>query len=589
MVPHGHWAFMANTDVNAAQRRGQAATNPFVRLVNELGVTRLSVIAAVTGGVVLGVVYLTGQLTKAPMGLLFSNLSVTDAASITQQLQQQNIPFDLKGDGTTIYVDQSQVAPMRMRLAAQGLPAGQDVGYEIFDKGDSFGQTSFQENLNRQRALEGELARTIRSISKIEQARVHLAIPEHELFERDAKPPTASIVLKTRGYLDKETVSAIQHLVASAVEGLDPSNVSIVDERGELLASGGKSEQEAMATVSLDDKQAAYEERLRDQILSIVNKYTGTGNAQVQVAADLDFSRLTKQSTVYDPDTQVVASTTTTEERETSSDKQDNAQTVSVSSSLPNNQTPADTGSGGGTSSSNRSRTEEQTAYQNSSTVSTEVTEPGKLVRLSVAVLVDGTYDSDAKGNKTYKARPQSDLDQIKELIKAGIGFDAKRGDQVTVANLPFAQLTVPEGGDVKAPFLGLTKPDYIYIAQIGGLFVLALILLLLVIRPLLMGLLRTAGGTMVGGQLAAAGAAGAIAAGGGTGAPALIAAQQAAIARGEPIPQITHVQGIGSQIDLAQIEGQVKESSVKKVGEVVANHPDESLAILRNWMQQAD
>src|SRR5262249_46536501 len=157
----------------------------------------------------------------------------------------------------------------------------------------------------------------------------------------------------------------------------------------------------------------------------------------------------------------------------------ENDQTVSVSSSLPNNQTPANTGTGGGTSSSNRSRTEEQTAYQNSSTVSTEVSEPGKLQKLSVAVLVDGTYDTDAKGKKTYKARAQNELDQIKELIKAGIGFDAKRGDQVTVANLPFAQLTVPEGGDVKAPFLGLTKPDYLYIGQIGGLFILALILLL--------------------------------------------------------------------------------------------------------------
>ncbi|MFZ1989360.1 MAG: flagellar basal-body MS-ring/collar protein FliF, partial [Alphaproteobacteria bacterium] len=541
---------------------------------------------------VLGVVYLTGQLTKPPMGLLYANLDVTDAASITQQLQQQNIPFELKGDGTTIYVDQSQVAPLRMRLASQGLPAGQDVGYELFDKGDSFGQTSFHENLNRQRALEGELARTIRSISKIEQARVHLAIPEHELFERDAKPPTASIVVKTRGYLDKETVSAIQHLVASAVEGLDPSNVSIVDERGTLLASGGKSEQEAMATVSIDDKQAAYEDRLRDQITSIVNKYTGTGNAQVQVAADLDFSKITKQSTVYDPDTQVVASTTSTQENETSSDKQENDQTVSVSSSLPNNQTPANTGTGGGTSSSNRSRTEEQTSYQNSSTVSTEVSEPGKLLRLSVAVLVDGSYDTAKDGKKAYKPRAQNELDQIKELIKTGIGFDAKRGDQVTVANLPFAQLTVPEGGDVKAPFLGLTKPDYLYIGQIAGLFVLALILLLLVIRPVLMGLLRTAtGGTMSGGQLAIAGAPGAapMIAAPGTAPPQLIAAQQAAIARGEPVPHLTMASGIGAQIDLAQIEGQVKESSVKKVGEVVAAHPDESLSILRGWMQQPD
>jgi flagellar M-ring protein FliF len=302
---------------------------------------------------------------------------------------------------------------------------------------------------------------------------------------------------------------------------------------------------------------------------------------------------VTSQSTTYDPDTQVVQSTTSTQENETSSDKQAAEQGVSVSNSLPDNQNPQSTAPGT-SSSSNRARTEEQTAYQNSSTVRTEVSEPGKVLRLSVAVLVDGTYDTDKDGKKTYKPRSQADLDQITALIKTGIGFDQKRGDQVTVTNLPFAQLSVPEGGDVKAPFLGLTKPDYIYIAQIGGLFVLAVILLLFVIRPVLMGLLRTANGTagaVPGGQLAAAAAGGAtmLPAPGAAQSPSQVIQQQISIAKGQPIPQLTHTPGIGSQIDLAQIDGQVKESSVKKVGEVVAAHPDESLAILRNWMQQPD
>ena len=282
---------MTNTDSSGKRNTAQ---NPFVRLVNELGVTRLSIMAAVAGAVVLGVVYLTGQLTKPPMGLLFGNLDFNDAATISDQLRQQNIQFELRGGGTAIFVEQAKMLDLRIKFASQGMPTGQGVGYELFDKENPFGETSFHLNLNRQRALEGELARTIHAIDKIEQARVHLVLPQHELFSHEEKKPSASIVLKSRGRLTQETVNAIQHLVASAVEGLDPANISIVDERGTLLASGGKSQEEAMASLGLEDRQANFEERLRTRILDIVSKYTGTGGTQVQVAAELDFNRVTE-------------------------------------------------------------------------------------------------------------------------------------------------------------------------------------------------------------------------------------------------------------------------------------------------------
>ena len=584
---------MSNTDLAPSQGGGAgsptAPTSPFSRLVNELGVMRLGMIAAVTGAVIVGVVYLSNVLTKPPMGLLFANLDFNDAAAITEQLDQENVVYELRGNGSAVFVDQSKVLELRMRFAGEGLPAGQDVGYELFDEQNALGQTSFQQNLNRQRALEGELARTIRSISKIETARVHLVLPERELFAREEKQPTASIVVKTRGFLDRGAVQSIQHLVASAVPGLSPGQISIIDERGNLLASGGQSDEETLAGASLEDRQAAYEERLRQRVLDIVNKYTGTGRAQVQVSADLDFNRVTEQSTIFDPDAQVVATTVTIEESENDQDREANDQAVTIAGNLPGGQ--ASQQGEGASSSSSRNRTEEEVTYQNSQTVRTEVREAGRVQRLSVAVLVDGFYETSDTGERTYAAREQSELDQIAELVRSGIGFDEARGDQLTVANLPFAQADVPlaDGTEGGGSFLSLGKADYIYLAQLAALALVGLVVLLFIIRPLLLGLMRTAqGGAVAGGQLAAAGtsgdgpqAAGQLPAPGGQTAvlPGMDKAEVAALL--QPKSELS------SHIDIAQIEGQVKESSIKKIGEVVANHPDESAAIVRSWLQQ--
>lgn len=568
---------MANTDL--APSGTPKAGNPLVRLVNELGLFRLSMIAAVAGAVVLGVIYMSSVLTKPPLELLYANLDYQDAATISETLRQEGVAFELRGNGTAIFVDQRKVLDLRMRFAGEGLPQGSDVGYEIFDEQSAFGQTSFTLSLNRQRALEGELSRTIRALSRIESARVHLVLPERELFTKETRSPSASIVLKTRGQIDGETVKAIQHLVASAVQGLDPGKISIVDERGNLLASGGQTAEDALAAINIEDRQASYEERLRQRVLDIVNKYTGTGNAQVQVSAELDLNRVTEQSTFYDPDAQVVASQTTIEEQESGSDREAGEQGVTVANNLPDAQQaqPA----AGSTSSSSSSRTEEEITYQNSQTVRTEVREAGKVLRLSIAVLVDGSYQSAADGTRTYQQRAQADLDQITALVKAGIGFDDKRGDQLTVANLPFAQLEVPEGEAAAEPLLGLTKADHFYIAQIAALVIVALVLLLFIVRPMMMQVARAAQrGPVSGGRLEAA--TGALPAGAGP-AAALGAPEGGALALPRNNSQFS------SSIDLAQIEGQVKDSSVRKVGEVVANHPEESMAILRTWIQQGD
>src|SRR5215813_2443840 len=181
--------------------------------------------------------YIFGLIAEPPKAILFSGLEPRDATAVVTKLEALNVPYEQKGDGGTILVPSDQVSKIRMQLASEGLPAA-GVGYEIFDKSDTFGTTAFVQNVNRLRALEGELARTIRSLDSIETARVHLVIPDRQIFAQTNQSPSASVMLKTRSRLSRGQVTAVQHLVASAVAGLTPNNVAIVDDKGELLAGG---------------------------------------------------------------------------------------------------------------------------------------------------------------------------------------------------------------------------------------------------------------------------------------------------------------------------------------------------------------
>src|SRR3954447_14420067 len=208
------------------------------------------------------------RVTTPQMTTLFTDLSVEDSSAIIKDLERQGIPYDIKNDGTIVLVPKEQVPRLRMKLAESGLPKGGGVGYEIFDKSDALGATSFVQNINHLRALEGELARTIRAIDRVQQARVHLVLPERPLFSRDKAEPSASIVLKVRGALEQQQVRAIRHLVASAVNGLKPQRVSIIDEAGRLLADGNGDEFGGGS--SADERKASAENRMRQNVEAIV-------------------------------------------------------------------------------------------------------------------------------------------------------------------------------------------------------------------------------------------------------------------------------------------------------------------------------
>src|SRR6476646_5329817 len=275
------------------------------------------------------------RVTTPQMTTLFTDLSVEDSTGIVKDLERQAIPFELRNDGAVIMVPKDKVTRLRMKLAEGGLPKGGGVGYEIFDKSDALGTTSFVQNINHLRALEGELARTIRAIDRVQAARVHLVLPERPLFSRETPEPSASIVVRVRGALEPQQIRAIRHVVASAVNGLKPQRVSIVDEAGSLLADGAQGD--SAVGVTADERQIAYERRLREQIEGIVTSIVGPGRARVQLTADFDFNRVTQTSEKYDPEGRVMRSSQTREESSANGSENKEGQ-VTVGNELPGGQ-----------------------------------------------------------------------------------------------------------------------------------------------------------------------------------------------------------------------------------------------------------
>ncbi|MDB5739065.1 MAG: Flagellar M-ring protein, partial [Alphaproteobacteria bacterium] len=375
----------------------------------QVGAARFGVMAGVAAVLTAFFLYIAGAITEAPKTILFSGLESRDAAAVTGKLDAMAVKYDVK-DGGTIMVPADQVTKLRMALAQDNLPAA-GVGYEIFDKSDTFGTTAFVQNINHLRALEGELARSIQTIEGVESARIHLVIPERQIFSRDDQTPSASVILKTRGRMDRGQVQAIQHLVAAAVASLSADRVAIVDDRGNLLAGGDdKSGPDALAR-NQDEDTTNYENSLRQRIEAIVTSVVGAGHVQVQVAADINYNHTQTTSESYDPDSKVVRSTQTVERN--ASDTSGGSNAVSVANALPG------AGAAGGDSAKNTSgSTEETTNYEISKKVTTSTVDGGDIKKVSVAVVVDGSGDTAA----TYKPRTAEEMSKITALVRSAMG-----------------------------------------------------------------------------------------------------------------------------------------------------------------------
>jgi flagellar M-ring protein FliF len=581
----------------------------FFAFVKSLGAARLTAMVAVTLTLIGFFSFLMVRMTTPQMVPLFTDLSLDDSAAIAKDLDRQAIVYDIKNNGAIILVPKDRVARLRMKLAESGLPKGGGVGYEIFDKSDALGATSFIQNINKLRALEGELARTIRSIDRVEAARVHLVLPDRPLFSRDAIEASASIVLKVRGQLEPQQVRAIRHLVASAVNGLKPDRISVVDETGRLLADGAGSDS-PFGGGNADERKLAYEARMRREVETIVNSIVGPGHSRVQVTADFDLNRVTQTSDKYDPDGRVVRSSQTREEKSSNGDN--NGGPVSVGNELPGAGGTSNGGNSGNRDSSNK--TEEIVNYEISHTTKTEVTEAGRINRISAAVLVDGIYTKNDKGELVYQPRSKEEIDRIAALVRTAIGFDAKRGDQLEVVNLRFAE---PTPQPIKEPtgwmsYFQFTKDDIMSGAELGVMALLGFVVLLMVVRPLVRRII-TPDGAVAGRGLGYAGAAG-IGPGG-----ILVDARGQPITdtKGNPIipsgsmtvsgngggsistgggptvsisggdEQINISNRTSTMIDIAKVQGQVHAQSVEKVGELAEKNPHEAVSIIRNWLHE--
>lgn len=581
--------------------RGCAVNGTF-DFLKGLGPSRLIALGAVTIALIAFFAVIMMRVSQPTMALLYSGLPVSDSAEIVAKLEAMSVPYELKGDGTTIMVPKTEALRLRMSMAEAGLPSGGSVGYEIFDDTSALGTTSFVQNMNHLRALEGELARTIRALDTVQAARVHLVMPERELFSRERQEPTASIVIKARGGLGRSQAKGIQFLVASAVEGLNAANVSIIDETGNMIAGGADGT--SLGSSSMDERQREYETRLRRQVADIVTSVVGTNRARIQVAAELDFNRITRNSETFDPEGQVVRSTQTVEESSSATER-DGQAGVTVGNDLPDA-----IGQGGGaddaTSNESNARVEETVNYEISRTTTTEVIEAGSVKRLSVAVLVDGAYETAEDGTQTYTARSPEELEMIGRLVRSSIGFDAARGDSVEVVNLPINDTAIELLADdaAESGFMDsiMGNLDVMRLAELGALLVVTLLGVFLVARPLINKL--TTPGVQQGGQAALAGGAPSnapqlpspdmqqiLAQAQANGQEVITAPDGTPIALAAPTPEqqaaMMLEDNTGSMIDIAQIEGQVRESSVRKVGEIVQNHPEESLSILRGWLHE--
>jgi flagellar M-ring protein FliF len=557
--------------------------NSFLDTLKQLGPARLGIMGGILLALITFFAFLSMRVGTPDYSLLYNDLSSTDSGAIAAKLEESEIQYQISEDGSRVTVPDTEVGRARMLLAEAGLPNGGSIGYEIFDNKSGFGTTNDVVKLNKIRALEGELARTIGSLDPVRSARVHLVLPQRELFSRENREASGSVAVGLRpgASLNNDQILAVQFLVASAVPELKPSSVSVIDQTGNLLARGGE-QQETLANIKADEMRLKYEQRLTRAVEDLVGRIVGYGNVRANVTADLDFDRISTNEELFDPETQVARSTQTIEENNIERDS--NEQNVSVENNLPavGNDLFVDDAP-----SLESSRTEETTNFEISRTTRNVIRESGEVRRLSVAVLVDGVYRANAEGVEEYTPRTEEELDQIATLVRSAIGYDATRGDTLEVVNMQFAAVETSD-----TPFdntlFGFDKNKLLDTAEILTIAILILLVVLLVIQPMVGRLLSTDSGEDAEskdgeepGLLAD-----------GSRRPALTGPDGESMGDGSDFDSNILTDGMEEEsnlgmLDVESVEGQVKASSLKKIEDIVENYPNETVSVIRSWMTE--
>lgn len=537
-----------------------AALEAIKNLVTQLGTKRLAMMGGVALALLAALTVVAMSSSKSNMGYLYTDLDPAAASTITEKLKAQNVPYTLSADGTAIMAPEDKLAQLRMSMAGEKL--GGKIGYEVLDSEQPFGVSASRAKMNETRAIEGELAKSIQTIQTVTAARVHIVMPERAMFASESRKATAAVTVKTKGHMGSEQIASIRYLVSSSVPELSPDAVSVVDQTGALLARAG--DPDTAGAADADERQQAVEGKLRDEIEALLQPIVGEGKVRAEVSAQIDRDQTREESNVFDPDKQVVARKVSVETGDQNKENEAGPQTTSVSNQLPD--AKANPAAPGTSRQSASNQTSEDTTFSNSSTKTVTLRAPGKVTRLTIAVMVDGGP----------KGLPTDQIQRLQRLVENATGVDTQRGDSVVVESMPFSAVPVEDAKESLFSKLPMDKIwTFLQLALIAGVGLLALRMLKpkpepLAIEPEMM---------------------------------ALEAQQQqqhneemrlltARAADGDPealqqLEQMTATDAplLDQEIALAQVDGRIKLSALKRIGSAIAASPPEAASVIRQWM----
>lgn len=533
----------------------------FIQSIKNMSAGRLIALAAVVLFLISFFVYLATQLNSTSYSVLYTDLELEDAKQIVERLESSNVKYKLAKNGTEILVPTDVVNKMRVDTAELALASkGSNVGYELFDNTDALGSTNFVQNVNLVRALEGELARSVRSVDNIKSARVHLVLPKREMFSREEQKPSASVVIRTiNGPLSEQSVSAIQKLIAASVPKLSVKDVAIVDSSGNLLT---EEKNKKLQDISRNEEiHRELEQQMTERLQLLLDKSLGLGTSRAQVYLEMDFDQVVTNEEIYDPDGQVVRSEATSSGTSATTDK--NAP-VTVAQNIPNGDNVLE-GEGSYTQSTNDEST---VNYEISKIVRNKIKNNGTVSRMTAAVIVDGVYERDSQGKLVYRPRTEEEMRKLSDLVKSAVGYNPDRGDMVEVKNLQFAREDLKPEKVEEILILGFTKAEVIRIAEGIGVALVAILVILLVIRPLINNAFDVSN---KGSDIRLLGE----------------NAEEDNLLLSNFLNEETDTQT--EMINLNKIDGRVKASSVKRINEIVEKNPDAAVNIIRGWLYQND
>lgn len=503
--------------------------------------------------------YVATRGSSSNMGFLYTDLEPSAAEAVATKLKALGVDYRLSADGSSILAPQDKLAELRMSMAGERL--GGKIGYEVLDEEQPFGVSASRAKLNETRAVEGELARSIESLDGVSRARVHIVMPERAMFAAETRKATAAVTVKTQGRLGAEAVASIRYLVAASVPELAPEAISVVDQTGALLARAGDSS--TTGASDADSRQTAVEGKLRDEIESLLEPIIGFGKVRAEVSALIDRDQTREESNIFDPEKQVIAQQVTVETGDQNDEMDPGAQPATVSTQLPESQ--ANPGSPGSSRKSASKQTSEDTRFDNSATHTVTTRVPGQIKRLTIAVMVDGGANG----------LPQAQIARLTRIVENAAGIDSERGDSVVIESMPFAAgAALP---DAESSILSLVPLDRV--------FALLQLVIIAVVGIVALRMLRpradpnAAPATANGGDLTAQGA------------ERAALAERAAAGDADAARQLEAIDGQGSlaQLDsdvaLAQVDGAIKLSVLKRIGATIADSPPEAASVVRQWM----